>query len=343
MIMHSLLTDDQSEAFLLEELRRSYPTGTHQQVAPRWVRTDAPLDMPLAFCRQALPNASEVSAASINAWATLLLESTMNALPQDQPWQLQIVACYGQAHEGLSRCEFIRKAYHERLQKKRRALLRTLQTEAQPRNAETSLVQLYLTSPESGYLSVSIAPLPLHYRRNVWPFDKGELPIASDKAAPSRAFAKLVESEQRLGQRIEKGQTVVDLGACPGSWSYVAVHRGAKVISVDRSPVREDLMAHPRLDFVQGDAFKYTPPQPVDWLICDVIAAPDRSIALLLDWVKAKRCRKFIVSLKFKGSEEYAKIDLLKAELPALCSDFYLARLCANKNEVCAFGIVGCM
>lgn len=201
-------------------------------------------------------------------------------------------------------------------------------------------MQLYLTSPESGYLSVSIAPLPHTLRRNVWPFDKGELPIASDKAAPSRAFAKLVESEQRLGIRIEKGDTVVDLGACPGSWTYVAVHREAKVISVDRSPLRDDLMEHPRVTFIQGDAFKHTPPQPVDWLICDVIATPDRSIALLLDWVKTKRCRRFIVSLKFKGSEEYAKIDQLKTELPALCSDFYLARLCANKNEVCAFGVV---
>lgn len=338
--MHCLLTDDQSEAFLLDELRRSHPTGLNEQIAPRWVRTDAPLDLPLAFCRQALPNATEVSAASINAWATLLLEATMNALPQDQPWQLQVVACYGLAHEGLSRCQFIQKAFHERMQKKRRALLRTLQGEALPLSATTSLVQLYLTSPESGHLSVSVAPLPLDCRRNVWSFDKGELPIASDKAAPSRAFAKLVESEQRLGIRIEKGDTVVDLGACPGSWSYVAVHRGAKVISVDRSPLRSDLMEHPRVTFIQGDAFKYTPPQPVDWLICDVIATPDRSIALLLEWVKAKRCRKFIVSLKFKGSEEYAKIDLLKAELPALCSDFYLARLCANKNEVCAFGVV---
>jgi 23S rRNA (cytidine2498-2'-O)-methyltransferase len=337
--MHTLLTDDQSEAFLLEELRRAYPTGTHEQIAPRWVRTDAPLDMPLAFCRQAMPNATEVSAASINAWATLLLEATINPLPQDQPWQLQIVACYGQAHEGLSRCEFIRKAFHERLQKKRRALLRTLQSDALPLSKSVSLVQLYLTSPESGYLSVSVALLPFDSRRNVWVFDKGELPIASDKAAPSRAFAKLVESEQRLGIRIEKGDTVVDLGACPGSWSYVAVHRGAKVISVDRSPLRDDLMEHPRVTFIQGDAFKYTPPQPVDWLICDVIATPDRSMALLLDWMKAKRCQRFIVSLKFKGSEEYAKIDQLKAELPPLCSDFYLARLCANKNEVCAFGV----
>jgi 23S rRNA (cytidine2498-2'-O)-methyltransferase len=338
--MHCLLTDDQSEAFLLDELRRAYSTRTHEQVSPRWVRTDAPLDIPLAFCRQALPNTTEVSAASINAWATLLLEATINALPQDQPWQLQIVACYGQAHEGLSRCEFIRKAFHERLQKKRRALLRTLQTDTLPLSKSASLVQLYLTSPESGYISVSVAPLPFDSHRNVWPFDKGELPIASDKAAPSRAFAKLVESEQRLGIRIEKGDTVVDLGACPGSWTYVAVHRGAKVISVDRSPLRDDLMEHPRITFVQGDAFKYTPPQPVAWLICDVIATPDRSIALLLEWVKTGRCRKFIVSLKFKGSEEYAKIDQLKAELPALCSDFYLARLCANKNEVCAFGVV---
>jgi 23S rRNA C2498 (ribose-2'-O)-methylase RlmM len=54
--------------------------------------------------------------------------------------------------------------------------------------------------------------------------------IAADKATPSRAYAKLVEAKLRLGRAIRAGETCVDLGASPGSWTYVAVTRGARVI-----------------------------------------------------------------------------------------------------------------
>jgi hypothetical protein len=44
------------------------------------------------------------------------------------------------------------------------------------------------------------------------------------------------------------------------------------------------------------------------------------------------------VTIKFKGVEEYPKLDRLKSELAPLCSEFRLARLCANKNEACVMG-----
>lgn len=204
---------------------------------------------------------------------------------------------------------------------------------------ETSLVQCVLTSPEAGWISIAIAPHAFAHRSLISSFPRGEVPLADDKSAPSRAFTKLVETEQRLGRQIERGQTCVDLGASPGSWSYVAIQRGAQVIAVDRSELREDLMRHPRLRFETADAFKYQPPQTVDWLVCDVIAAPQRSIDLLLEWLREKRMRNFIVTIKFKGNDEYPLLETLKREAPPLCAEFHLTRLCANKNEVCAFGV----
>jgi 23S rRNA (cytidine2498-2'-O)-methyltransferase len=132
----------------------------------------------------------------------------------------------------------------------------------------------------------------------------------------------------------------VDLGASPGSWSYVAIQRGASVIAVDRSPLRDDLMRNPRLRFHQGDAFKFKPDAPVDWLICDIIAAPQRSIDLLLEWLRERQMRHFVVTIKFKGTEEYPLLAQLKSLAPPLCADFRVTRLCANKNEVSAFGSV---
>ncbi len=339
--MHFLLADEGCEPFLIDELARAHPGTAHQDTGPRWVTTDAPLEAPLVFARQVLPEARALDVASINGWAAELLVATVDALPANQPWRLHIVPMYGQGNAGINRRDLITAAFREKLQKKRRALLRTLETGTAPWSEGTSLVQLYLTAPDRGILSVAIAPVPFQWRRNLWPFERGELPVAVDKTAPSRAFSKLVEAEQRLGLYIDKDETLVDLGASPGSWSYVALNRGARVTSVDRSELREDLMHHRRLTFVQGDAFKFKPAAPVDWLVCDVIAAPERSMGLVTEWVREQRARRFIVTIKFKGHAEYAVLDQLKQELPQMCSEFYLTRLCANKNEACAFGVVG--
>jgi 23S rRNA (cytidine2498-2'-O)-methyltransferase len=204
-----------------------------------------------------------------------------------------------------------------------------------------SWLQLLLSAPDAGLVSVLPAPLAHVWRAGLVPFPAGRIPVASDKAAPSRAFAKLLEAEIRLGARIGPGETVVDLGACPGSWTYVAVRRGARVISVDRSPLRDDLMRDPAVTFHQGDAFSFEPAAPVDWLVCDVIAAPDRSIGLAIDWARRGWARRLVVTIKFRGTVEYPKLDRLKEELAPLCREFRLARLCANRNEACVMGEVG--
>jgi 23S rRNA (cytidine2498-2'-O)-methyltransferase len=76
----------------------------------------------------------------------------------------------------------------------------------------------------------------------------------------------------------------------------------------------------------------------VDWLLCDVIAAPQRSIDLLVAWLQEERMVNFIVSIKFMGVEDYPLIDQLKVRAAPLCSELSLIRLSANKNEICAFG-----
>ena len=81
--------------------------------------------------------------------------------------------------------------------------------------------------------------------------------------------------------------------------------RRARVVAIDRSPLRPDLMANPALTFLRGDAFKYQPPETVDWLLCDVIAFPQRIIDLLQTWIAGRWCRRFCVTIKFRGNAEY--------------------------------------
>lgn len=342
--MNVFLTEPGDEPFLCDELKRTFVGAEAELLAPDLLRTEVEMQttapLTLTFSRQLLPNAEAVSATSIREWSERLFSAVTKQLPEGQPWRLHIAPHYGTDGAGGNRVGFIREAFRELLRKKRRQLLRALEAVETPFTAHTTLVQLLLTAPDAGFLSVATAPLPWHLRRCVWPFVKGEVPVASDKAAPSRAFTKLVEAELRLGLGIAAEETCVDLGACPGSWSYVALNRRARVIAVDRSPLREDLMANPRMTFHSGDAFKFTPDEPVDWLLCDVIAAPERSVELVLDWVRARRCRRFVVTIKFKGHGDYGKLEPLKHALPALCEVFFLTRLCANKNEACVAGTV---
>lgn len=328
----------------------------------------------LAFARQLLPYARQARTESIRGWAGLLLEAVVGTLPDDRPWSLHIEPHYGSrtvprigarawhsgklgkipsveaqlqrsspvapcpSPAGQQRCRLIREALLELMRKKRRHLLRQLQSEPAPFTPEDSLVQLLLTSPDSGFLSFSQAPMPFEQRHVLSPFPKGGIPIASDKAAPSRAFAKLVEAELRLGHSIRAGETCVDLGASPGSWTYVAVARGAKVIAVDRSPLREDLMHSRQVRFHEGDAFRFNPEKPVDWLLCDVIAAPERSAELLLDWLRHRWCRQFVVTIKLRDAGSAGVLAKLKRELPPLADELFLTKLCANKKEICSFG-----
>ena len=333
--MHAFLPADGCAEFLMDELKR-------QQIDPRasepFIFAETlPAPALLAFARQTLPDVRELRDASINGWADQIIESMLATLTADAPWQLHLWPAYGEGKAGQHRCELIHAALTERLKKRRRSLFRSwVQDDA---TAGIALVQAVLTAPDAGLVSTASAAAVHELRGILWPFAAGDIPHAEDKAAPSRAFAKVIEAELRLGQYIERGQTCVDLGASPGSWSYVAIQRGAHVTAIDRSPLRDDLMRNARLKFVQADAFKFKPDAPVDWLICDIIAAPQRSIDLLLEWLREKQMRRFIVTLKFKGTDEYHLLDQLKAEAPQMCSDFRLTRLCANKNEVTAFGV----
>jgi len=340
--MHAWWSPEDSVSLLESELKRAFPGQTLMSLAPGFqgvssgtFTTPPPV---MAFAAQALPGAESVLVPSIRVIAESLASRILTQFREDAPWRMHVVPCYGQGSAGEHRCQLIDEAVVEILRKRSRQRLRGRTTDPQPVRTGESWLQLLLTSPEAAVLSVAPAPMAHEWRSGLVPFPAGRIPVAEDKTAPSRAFAKLVESELRLGASIAAGESVVDLGASPGSWTYVAARRGARVTAVDRSELREDLMRHPKVTFHRGDAFTFEPAAPVDWLICDVIAAPDRSIGLAIDWVRRGWARRFVVTIKFKGVAEYPKLDRLKTELAPLCAEFRLARLCANKNEACVIG-----
>lgn len=295
----------------------------------------------IAFARQCLPDATPVEAESIGQWADAACErisAKLDAL--EVPWRLHIFATpFADGSTGFRRCRLIEAKLLEKLKQVRRRLARRMQPNAQaPWADDEALVQILLTSPESGYVAICSAATRRILRRCVSRFVGGDVEPAVDKLAPSRAFAKLVEAETRLGRPIREGETCVDLGASPGSWTYTAIQRGASVTAIDRSPLRDDLMSHPRMQFLQTDAFRYAPPGPIDWLLSDIIAFPDRIRELLADWLGSRRCRFFCVTVKFRGRDDDAELESVKRVLETSGYEYCLRRLNANKNEATAYG-----
>ncbi|MGH7134373.1 MAG: SAM-dependent methyltransferase [Pirellulales bacterium] len=332
-----------------DELGRVFPTAARSIAAAGWVESAAnvtegavPKTPPcVALAAQCLPDAETVAARSISLWARNAADWLIARLVGNSgPWRLHVFCI--PATEGSAtpaRCEYIRQCIADMLRKKQRRLVRMWNHDPQsPLGADDWLLQIGLRTATTGYFSALAPDDRARLRRMVSRFPGGVVAVPPDRRAPSRAFAKLAEVELRLGRPIMPGETCVDLGSSPGSWAWWALKRGAQVVAVDRSPLRSDLMRSAALSFVHGDAFRYRPTRPVGWLLCDVIAFPAKTISLIERWLDEGWCRWFCVTIKFRGEQEYDRLEGLKTRFASSGYDFYLRRLTANKNEVMLFG-----
>ena len=155
-----------------------------------------------------------------------------------------------------------------------------------------------------------------------------------DRPMPSSAYRKLLESLACLESSPTSACRCVDLGACPGGWTAALRRLGASVTAVDRSPLAPDLMSDPGVTFVQGDAFAFEPAAPVDWMVSDVIAFPQRVSELLDRWCGERWATRLVVTMKFKGEPDW---DALERACEVARSHGFAIRakhFFANKNEV---------
>lgn len=99
-------------------------------------------------------------------------------------------------------------------------------------------------------------------------------------------------------------------------------------------------MANARLTFLKTDAFEYFPAEPVDWLLSDIIAFPDRICELLARWLGERRCRAVLRHREISRHNDDAELERVKDVLRGSGYRFGLRRLTANKNEACTLGEV---
>lgn len=161
----------------------------------------------------------------------------------------------------------------------------------------------------------------------------GEHEFNEDKTnPPSRAYLKLWELFTIHGSAPKPNEVCLDLGSCPGGWTWVLASLGCKVISVDKAPLDPRLMNHPQVQYYSESAFGLDPLKfgKVDWLFSDIICYPDKLLGLVQKWRDSGMVKNFACTLKFQGETDYKTMDAFLKEFPGS----KIIHLYHNKHEV---------
>ncbi len=296
----------------------------------------------LVFARQCVPDAVEVRAPSVQRLAEAVYQAIEAAIDAgDAPFTLHAWPAVADPMLG-SRVELVGRQVLDLLKTRRRRAFRSYRAPAELAAAfapGTRLVQLVALDRERLLASAAAARALARGGTDLAPWPAGNAPIALDKAPPSRAYQKLEEAFAWLDTAPTAGQTCVDLGGAPGGWALTALKRGARVTAVDRAPLEPPAAGHPRLTAIIGNAFTYEPPKPVDWLMCDVVCEPARTLKLIARWLEQRWCRRLVVTVKFKGREGYGVLAEVEPLFAAAGWRFARTKqLLHNKNEVTVLG-----
>ena len=144
----------------------------------------------------------------------------------------------------------------------------------------------------------------------------GPCRMADDDAAPSRSYLKVEEAYGIVGAEPVPGESVCDLGAAPGGWSYSAAKRGARVVAVDNGPLKGGALGHPLVDHRRDDAFGFSPGKEAvyDWLFSDMLEDPHKVVeSIVRPWLSGGWCRRFVVNLKFGRVDPLALLSEVRS------------------------------
>ncbi|WBV42688.1 SAM-dependent methyltransferase [Pseudoroseomonas cervicalis] len=140
------------------------------------------------------------------------------------------------------------------------------------------------------------------------PFLRGAVRFEEDREGPpSRAYLKLWEALTRLGRWPGPGETVLDLGAAPGGWTWALAQLGCQVVAVDKAQMDPGVAALPNVTIRTESAFGLEPEREAaaDWLFSDIICYPARLLGLVQRWREAGRARNFVCTIKFQGETDH--------------------------------------
>lgn len=155
-----------------------------------------------------------------------------------------------------------------------------------------------------------------------WPTGIPRLRMHAD--APSRSALKLEEAllvlidEDSRRRLLHAGVRAADLGAAPGGWTWVLTRHGVHVTAIDNGPLREHVIDTGLVEHLRADGFRWQPPQPLDWMVCDMVEQPRRVAERMAMWFREGWCRHAIFNLKLpmkkRWDETVLCLDLLQRQ-----------------------------
>lgn len=286
-----------------------------------------------AFADTELLDARELSGDSVNALAAALVDwygDQVRGEPVQQAWPC-VFAAAGDEPGLVRRAAAVQRVFSGQL-RRRLGRIAGLASSARPIGR----------GPARGLFAVFTAFDHLLVAREAWL--GGQRRMADDDLAPSRSYLKVEEAYGMLGRAPVAGETVCDLGAAPGGWSYSAARRGARVTAVDNGPLKGGALDHPLIEHRRSDAFAFRPAVGArfDWLFCDLVEEPHHVLRGLVEpWLAGRWCRRFVIVLKFGRTDPPS----LLRELRAAASPFrrhapctVIAHLHHNREEFAVTG-----
>jgi 23S rRNA (cytidine2498-2'-O)-methyltransferase len=196
------------------------------------------------------------------------------------------------------------------------------------------------------FLSSSTVYIGVSHIENSSPEIMGIKRLRFPKSAPSRSTLKLEEafktmlSEKEQVNHLKKGMSAVDLGACPGGWTWQLVNRGIRVNAIDNGAMDKALMDSGLVKEIKADGFKYLPEVPVDWLVCDMVERPLLITRLMSSWLTNGHCKYVAFNLKLPMKKRYDMVmeckSFIEAELAPLYSSYKISikHLYHDREEV---------
>jgi len=287
----------------------------------------------LCFPHVALLAAREFRGDAVNALAQQLADFFMGGLRGERieaAWPCAFT-CAAEVPGLGRRLAGVEKAFHELL-KKKLARVAKLASPDVPRGAGRAR-GLFVFFADFGRVFAA---------REAWL--GGQRRMADDPLAPSRSYLKVEEAYVVLGREPAAGETVCDLGAAPGGWSYSAAKRGAKVVAVDNGALKGGALDHPLIEHRREDAFKFAPArgETFDWMFCDLVEEPHHVLRDLVGpWLKNRWCRRFVINLKFGRADPIALLRELRAPnslLAARAAGVRIRHLYHDREELTVVG-----
>ncbi|MBE7215057.1 23S rRNA (cytidine(2498)-2'-O)-methyltransferase RlmM [Shewanella benthica] len=178
-------------------------------------------------------------------------------------------------------------------------------------NPKRPILHVCFVAPGTAYVGFSLS-------NNSSPYACGIPRLKMAAEAPSRSTLKLDEAfihfipKDEHETRLTSGMHTVDLGACPGGWTYQLVRRGMFVAAVDNGAMDQGLMDTGQVKHYQADGFRFEPPRKnIYWLVCDMIEKPSRVAELIEAWAINGWFKEAIFNLKLPMKSRYKDVSII--------------------------------